>query len=70
MTLPDTPLHLLLIEDDEDDFLIIRDLLAEAGNLHYVLDWVDSFERGLSAIDSGAHDLYLVDNRLGADSGL
>ncbi|HYQ38469.1 MAG TPA: EAL domain-containing protein, partial [Pseudomonas sp.] len=46
------------------------DLLAEAGNLHYVLDWVDSFERGLSAIDSGAHDLYLVDNRLGADSGL
>jgi len=64
------PLRLLLIEDDEDDFLIIRDLLREAGNLHYVLDWVDSFERGLSALDSAAHDLFLIDYRLGADSGL
>ena len=70
MTLPDAPLRLLLIEDDEDDFLIIRDLLGEAGNLHYVLDWVDSFERGRCAIDSGVHDLYLIDNRLGSDSGL
>ncbi|WP_455231572.1 putative bifunctional diguanylate cyclase/phosphodiesterase [Geopseudomonas aromaticivorans] len=70
MTLPDVPLRLLLIEDDEDDFLIIRDLLGEAGNLHYVLDWADSFERGRCAIDSGVHDLYLIDNRLGTDSGL
>lgn len=70
MSLPEPPLRLLLIEDDEDDFLIIRDLLREAGNLHYVLEWVDSFERGLNAIDSDSHDLYLIDYRLGADSGL
>ncbi|MCQ4347147.1 EAL domain-containing protein [Pseudomonas stutzeri] len=70
MSTPERPLRLLLIEDDEDDFLIIRDLLRQAGGLHYLLDWVDSFERGLSALDSGAHDLYLIDYRLGADSGL
>ena len=70
MTLPEHPLRLLLVEDDEDDFLLIRDLLAEAGDLHCVLEWVDSFERGRLAIDCGAHDLYLIDNHLGADSGL
>ncbi|CAD5378451.1 EAL domain-containing protein [Pseudomonas sp. OF001] len=70
MSPTERPLHLLLIEDDEDDFLIIRDLLRQAGKLNYVLDWVDSFERGLSALDEGAYDLYLIDYRLGADSGL
>lgn len=69
MSHAERPLHLLLIEDDEDDFLIIRDLLRQAG-LNYVLDWVDSFERGLAALDAATHDLYLIDYRLGADSGL
>ena len=70
MTLPDTPLRLLLIEDDEEEFLTVRDLLGGAEGLSYVLDWADSFARGRSAIDSGDYDLYLIDNRLGDDSGL
>ena len=45
-------------------------LIGDAEGLSYVLDWADSFARGRSAIDSGDYDLYLIDNRLGDDSGL
>ena len=70
MTLPEAPLRLLLIADDEEDFLAIRDLLARAEHLDYVLDWANGFARGRHAIDNSDHDLYLIDNHLGADSGL
>jgi DNA-binding response OmpR family regulator len=63
-------LRLLLIEDDEDDYLITRDLLGDAKQLHFQLDWVSHYDRALDAIRRQEHDLYLVDYRLGAESGL
>ncbi|SDS28263.1 putative bifunctional diguanylate cyclase/phosphodiesterase [Pseudomonas oryzae] len=70
MSQPARPLRLLLIEDDEREFLIIRGLLREAGITHYELDWVNSFAQGLAALDNPVHDLFLIDYRLGDDSGL
>ncbi|WP_439862129.1 EAL domain-containing protein [Pseudomonas sp. MBLB4136] len=63
-------LRLLLIEDDEDDYLITRDLLGDAKQLHFQLDWVSHYDGALDAIRRNEHDLYLVDYRLGAESGL
>ncbi|MBS7723932.1 response regulator [Pseudomonas lalucatii] len=63
-------LRLLLIEDDEDDYLITRDLLRESGQLRYQLDWVSDYEAALTALEQRAHDLYLVDYRLGTENGL
>lgn len=37
---------LLIVDDDEDDFLLTKDLLAEI-NQDYQLDWAPSFEDGL-----------------------
>ncbi|MCC6073986.1 putative bifunctional diguanylate cyclase/phosphodiesterase [Pseudomonas sp. GCM10022188] len=70
MSQPARPLRLLLIEDDEDDFLAVRSLLRESEIPNYVLDWANSYERGLNAIDNPSHDLYLIDYRLGDESGL
>jgi len=61
---------LLLIDDDEDDLIIIRDLLQENPALNIQLDWCHDFQQGLATLLRQEHDLYLVDYRLGADSGL
>ena len=63
-------LRLLLIEDDEDDYLITRDLLGDVKQLQYQLEWVSSYDQALETIRRQEHALYLVDYRLGAESGL
>jgi diguanylate cyclase (GGDEF)-like protein/PAS domain S-box-containing protein len=66
-----TPLlSVLLIEDDEDDYLITRDLLEDASPVDTKLDWVDSLAKGINALESGHYEVALIDYRLGPDSGL
>jgi diguanylate cyclase (GGDEF)-like protein/PAS domain S-box-containing protein len=69
MTENDPLLRILLIEDDEDDYLITRDLLTDSSPVSTELDWVDSAGKGLSALASGDYAVALVDYRLGPDSG-
>src|SRR5262249_55301541 len=66
----DRPGRVLLGEDDEDDYLLTRDLLAELPGGSYALEWVQSYGAGLEAIGRGEHDVYLIDYRLDAHSGL
>src|SRR5438270_14019085 len=60
----------LLVEDDEDDYIIARELFAESKGDRFALDWVKTFEAGLEAIPRNQHDVCLVDYRLGARNGL
>ncbi len=63
--------RILLIEDDEDDYLLLRDCLMEQGNqANYHLDWVQTYQAGLKEIERGDHDVYLIDHYLGFFSGL
>jgi len=70
MTAATEPLHILLIEDDEDDYLITRALLDKAQTVDCELDWASSYEEGRDAVLEDAYDAYLVDYRLGARTGL
>ena len=63
-------IRVLLIEDDEDDYLLTKALVSAKENASIKLDWVDSYERALSTIDETAHDVYLVDYRLGPYTGI
>ncbi len=65
-----TVTRVLLVEDDEDDYVLTRDLLAQVAGGAYTLDWVSTFDAGLTAVRVGCHDVYLIDYRLGAESGL
>ncbi len=62
--------RVLLVEDDEDDFLITRDLLAAQSRMLFELDWSPDYEAGLVEIRRRLHDVYLIDYRLGRHTGL
>ncbi|MFY0252469.1 ATP-binding protein [Chitinophaga sp. 30R24] len=62
--------HILMIDDDEDDFFLVNSLLQDISPDQYVLQWVSSYKEGLLAIETRTHDLYLVDYRLGVHTGI
>ncbi len=66
----EAPIAVLLVDDDADDHAITRDLLEEIGPGRYRLDWSSDYEGALEAICAGSHDVYLIDYRLGARTGL
>lgn len=61
---------ILLIEDDEDDYILLKAVLDEIEGNRFDLDWVDNSEMGLALIQQGQHDVYLIDYRLGRSTGL
>jgi len=63
-------LKLLLADDDEDDFMITRDLLSEVEGSRFELDWVTNYDAALEAIGRLEHHVYLLDYRLGERTGL
>jgi len=60
----------LLVEDDEDDYVLTRELLADSRRSEFQLDWISDFDDALAAMCRFEHDLYLVDYRLGEYDGL
>ena len=65
-----SPRHILLIDDDEDDYLIIRRLFEKIPKSSFTLEWVGDVEKAQEMIAKDEHDLYLVDYRLGGSTGL
>lgn len=63
-------IRVLLIDDDEDDYLITSDYLFESVYTHYHLDWIQHYSDALPAILADEHDVYLIDLRLGERNGL
>jgi two-component system cell cycle sensor histidine kinase/response regulator CckA len=63
-------LKVLLVDDDEDDYIITRDLLIELQEPRCDLHWVSSYDDGWEAISSGHFDVCLLDYFLGEHSGL
>lgn len=63
-------IRVLLIEDDEDDFILTRALLQEIPNRRFQLDWVSDWDKGLERLCANQHDIGLVDYRLGARTGI
>jgi PAS domain S-box-containing protein len=61
----------LLIDDDEDDFIITKDVFSQLPFPdHYELSWIDNFEKGINAVLKHQYDIYLVDYRLGRETGI
>ena len=63
-------LNVLLIDDDEDDYIITSDLFSEIEGTEFLLDWTNSYNTGTEIIKRNGHDVYLIDYRLGHLNGL
>ncbi|MGF6926938.1 PAS domain S-box-containing protein [Chitinophaga sp. W2I13] len=64
------PIHILMIDDDEDDFFLVTELLHDISPGQYVLEWASTYQKGLAAIEDNTHDVFLVDYRLGPNTGI
>ena len=63
-------IKILLVDDDQDSFILTRHQLSKIHSGNFQMDWASSYEAGLDQIKEGAHDVYLLDYRLGAKTGL
>jgi two-component system, sensor histidine kinase and response regulator len=64
------PLKILLIDDDEDDYVITRDLLANVEGGNFDLEWEGNYTAAVEIIKECRHDIYLIDYQLGAYNGV
>jgi len=63
-------IRVLLVEDDEDDFILARDMLRSSRLWQFEVEWMRSYDAGLQAALENRHDVCLVDYRLGAENGV
>lgn len=63
-------LKILMIDDDEDDFLIAGGLFKKIQGYKFSIEWCAGYKEALAKIDEGGYHIYIVDYFLGAHTGL
>lgn len=63
-------INLLLVDDDKEDYLIIRSIISKIKDNPFRIEWVGDINIAKKVIEARRHDAYLVDYRLGAKTGL
>ena len=63
-------IKVLLVEDDEDDYVLIRELLSEVKDAKYILEWVPTYDKALEKMACTENQVCLIDYRLGPHNGL
>lgn len=65
-----TKLNVLIIDDDEDDFILIREMLKDIQGQEYHVTWAPTFNGAREIVMLDTWDVILVDYDLGACTGL
>jgi two-component system cell cycle sensor histidine kinase/response regulator CckA len=72
VTSGDTVDHLdvLLVEDDEEDYLLTKFVLGKIDGTRHALHWVCDYQSAMQAVHERNYDVCLVDYRLGPEDGI
>ena len=70
MLSPTLPTRILIVEDDEDDFLIIKACIRDIPEKEFLIDWCYKYDEALDRIREGRYDIYFLDYLLGEKTGL
>jgi len=63
-------IHVLVVDDDEDDFLIIRDYVSDIPSSNINADWCPDFDKACQLMLDKQYDIILVDYKLGRRTGI
>ena len=63
-------ISLLIIEDDEDDYMLTREIIEGMEGVHVRLDWVAGFADAKHMMLTGGYNICLLDYRLGEGNGI
>ncbi len=64
------PTRILLIEDQESEYLLTKRMLSTIEGQAFELEWAPSYPTGLAAILRAAHDVCLLDYKINNSDGL
>lgn len=64
-----TTIRVLVVEDDEDDWVIIEKIFSKVEDPNFTIEWAKTYEDAIERIEAGVHDAYLIDYRLGEHTG-
>ncbi|RYM34728.1 hybrid sensor histidine kinase/response regulator [Brumimicrobium glaciale] len=63
-------IKVLIIDDDEDDFVIMSHFLSKIQTEEYEVFWCNDYDFAEEEILKGEHDIYLIDHFLGKGEGI
>jgi len=63
-------LRILIIDDDQDDFVHIQDLFSDITGSKFITTWSSTYSEGLENLKAQKFDACLLDYRLGAKTGI
>lgn len=63
-------IRILLIDDDEDDFFLTKELFDEMPGFNAIVEWSPTLEGGIQSLKDRAHEVYFVDYLLGIQTGI
>jgi signal transduction histidine kinase len=63
-------IRILIVDDDEDDYVILREMLSRINDWKVRVQWISSYTEALRTIKPGLYDLCLMDYRLDQGTGL
>src|SRR5688572_9999666 len=62
--------RILIVDDDEDDYLITSDLIRSIPSSGFSINWCYTYKDALDEMKNRSFDIYFIDYRLGAKTGL
>ena len=65
-----TPIKVLIIDDDEEDFFLTSQYIKKIRGREFIIDWCYRYNEALDAILESRYDIYFIDYYLGAKTGL
>lgn len=63
-------IRIAVVDDDEDDYFIIKEYIHEIDGPNLIVDWIKDYRTALQKIREASYHLYFVDYRLGNETGL
>lgn len=66
----DSAIRVLIVDDDEDDFFITSEYMKPIREYKLQIDWSYKFNDAVRLLQARTYDIYFVDYRLGAKTGL